>query len=492
MNAQPTPGSGASAGAASPMTRSDRPRHRAPSTTAVRYTTRVSERGVSRFARRLALVSLAGFALRVAYVLLFRVQHVPLLGDSYFFSEGANLLARGHGFVEPLAGEQSANHPPLYVLWLALSSVVDPHSTTSQELHMLWSCVLGTGTVVVSGLAGREVCGPRCGLVVAGVAAVYPGLWVWDGMLFSETMAQFTVALVILLAYRFWRHPSAKRAVWLGFGCGLAALSRSELILSVPFVLVPLALRCRTVVLSRRLFLAAFGALAVALTLAPWVALNLSRFKEPVYLSTNFGGTLAAANCDATYYGNDIGYKNYLCAQRLFEAAERADPSWFSLDVSQKDSAVRKRSLRYVRSHLSRLPAVIAARLARITGFYRREQEISADRVFYKREKALAEAASWSFYVAAGAAVAGGLVLLRRRTPVFPLVAFPIIILVSVTVTFGQDRYRAPAEVALIVLSAVAVDALITRGTAVARQRRRGNGDAPASSSSLAGESSGR
>ena len=415
------------------------------------------------FAHWLTLVGIVALVLRVSYVVLFRFEHVPLQGDSYFFSQGANLLAAGHGFVEPLSGVQSANHPPLYLLWLAIVSVLDPHSPTSQGVQMLWSCVLGTGTVVVCGLAGREVLGPRCGLVAAALAAVYPGLWVWDGMLFSETMAQFTVAVVILMAYRFWHSPSRGRAIWLGVTCGLAALARSELVLTVPLLLAPLALCCRNLAFSRRLVLMGIGGAAATLTLLPWIAFNLSRFEKPVYISSNFGPTLAAANCDATYYGNDLGYKNYQSARRIFDAAERADPRWRQRDVSEQDAEVRKLTMRYVRAHTGRLPAVIAVRWARVVGLYRRRREVVAARVFYKRERPLAEITSWSYYGAAALAIAGGIMLRRRRIPVFPLVAFPVIILISVAVTFGQDRYRAPADVALLVLAAVAVDSLAGR-----------------------------
>ena len=205
------------------------------------------------------------------------------------------------------------------------------------------------------------------------------------------------------------------------------------------------------------------GGAAAALTLFPWIAFNLSRFEKPVYISSNFGPTLAAANCDATYYGNDLGYKNYQCAERIFDAAERADPRWRRRDVSQQDAAVRKLTMRYVRAHSGRLPAVIAVRWARVVGLYERGREVVAARVFYKRERPLAEVTSWSYYGAAALAIAGGIMLRRRRVPVFPLVAFPVIILISVAVTFGQDRYRAPADVALLVLAAVAVDSLAGR-----------------------------
>ena len=55
------------------------------------------------FELTLALLGLAGFALRVGYVLAFRRSVVPLAGDAYYYSAGADLIPAGRGFIEPLA-----------------------------------------------------------------------------------------------------------------------------------------------------------------------------------------------------------------------------------------------------------------------------------------------------------------------------------------------------------------------------------------------------
>ena len=48
-----------------------------------------------------------------------------------------------------------------------------------------------------------------------------------------------------------------------------------------------------------------------------------------------------------------------------------------------------------------------------------------------------------------------GAVRLRRRgTPIFPLLAPILVVTLSVALTFGQLRYRAPAEPALVLLVA--------------------------------------
>jgi heme A synthase len=141
------------------------------------------------------------------------------------------------------------------------------------------------------------------------------------------------------------------------------------------------------------------------------------------------------------------------------------------MDPSERDEAVRREALRYVRENRDRLPVVVAARWGRITGLFHPRQEIAFDQFFSQRDRWVAESTLYSYYVIAALAVGGALVLRGRRVPLLPLVAFPVIVLVSVAITFAQSRYRAPAEAALVVLAAVAVDAAVQR--LVARRRAR-------------------
>jgi 4-amino-4-deoxy-L-arabinose transferase-like glycosyltransferase len=420
------------------------------------------------------VVSLVGLALRVGYVLVFRQSRVPMGNDSFFYSGGANLLAQGHGFIQPhrlaIRGlvEQAADHPPLYTLWLTIASLVDPAQTTSQVTHMLWSCVLGAGTVVLCGLLGRRVAGPRAGLVAAAVAAVYPNLWVHDGMLLAETMSIFTVTLVLWSGYRFWDEPTAGRAAWLGFCGGLAALTRPEFLLTLPLLLLPLVAILRTAPWRHRLGWLTVGGTTALATLAPWVAFNFSRFEEPVYMSTNFAVTMAAANCDSTYYGDLIGYKDWNCAVQAHEAASARNPDWDEFDASQRDQQLRPEVARYVRDRIKRASVVAVARMARVLKLYGVGQEVDFDNLRHGQERGVVYAGLASWYVLAGLAVAGAVTLRRRRdVPVFPLLAVPAIVLVAVAVTFGQTRYRAPAEPAVVVLAAVAIDAGVSRRRAV-------------------------
>ncbi len=58
-------------------------------------------------------------------------------------------------------------------------------------------------------------------------------------------------------------------------------------------------------------------------------------------------------------------------------------------------------------------------------------------------------------FAGAGAAIAR-----RRKITVYPLLMLPLMVVLTVTFTIGSVRYRAPAEIALVVLVAVGINAV--------------------------------
>ena len=175
------------------------------------------------WATGLALIALLGLAVRLVYILGFRYPMVAG-GHAFYYQAGANLLVEGHGFIQPTDyfqehwTVQAAEHPPPYILYLAIPSIVGPKSVLA---HQLATCLLGVATVVLMGYAGRRIVGPKTGLAAAFLAAVYPNFWANDGLVLSETLAQLTIVIVILLAYRFWERRDRASALWLGVGLGL-------------------------------------------------------------------------------------------------------------------------------------------------------------------------------------------------------------------------------------------------------------------------------
>jgi hypothetical protein len=416
------------------------------------------ERWAARFVPGLVVLAVAGAVFRVVFVLAARRDYY-VWGDSLFYHGSAHLVADGVGWLNPLdhrAGltAEAADHPPLYIAYLALWSWLGVRSPMG---HILVSCALGVLTIVVIGLAGRRIAGPRVGLVAAALALVYPNVWSHDTMILSETVAILTVALFILVVYRFRDRPSIGSAALLGLLLGLMAMSRAELLLLSLLVVVPVMLSRRAVPVGRRLAWIAVAAAASIATLAPWVLHNLSRFEEPVYLSAGFEITLSTATCDLTYYGEFTGYWNMQCPIGVLDAKGLNRQN---SDQSERSEVLLDETVDYIRDNAGRVPAVVAARVGRIAGLYRPIQQAQLDVFPEGRDRWVAYSGLAMWYPLAVLAVGGAVALRRRRIPIYPLVGPFVVVLAVVVTTFATNRYRAAAEGALCLLAAAGVVAL--------------------------------
>jgi 4-amino-4-deoxy-L-arabinose transferase-like glycosyltransferase len=415
----------------------------------------------------LVAIALVGLGLRVGYVFLYR-RHASPTGDAFFYHYQANLLVAGKWFINPYQyfyfrhAVPAADHPPLWTLVLALASLIGLKSFFAQ---ILWSCVVGSVAVWLVGLAGKEVMGPRTGLIAAAIAALYPNFWISDGSLLSETLVLLLTALIVWTFFRLWNRPSIPRAAWLGCACALAALARSELVLLVPLFVVGAGLLVRGQRVRRRLVLAVITAVAAGVTLVPWWAYNQTRFSDSVPLSSQLGVTLATANCKTTYYGKLLGYWSLGCALAV-HTTKGADPS-------VQDHEYRQAAIRYAEHHKSRLPVVAAARLGRELDLYRPRQQINLEWTILGRPRLPAYIGLGVYYLCAVLAVGGAVVLRRRRIVITPFVFLIAVTMLVAVATFGQTRYRTALDAAIVILAAVAVDRLASRTESTRRPRGR-------------------
>jgi hypothetical protein len=325
----------------------------------------------------LLTIALLGLVLRIVYVLGW---HHPALvvGDAYYYHHGANLLADGKGFPDPYiwAGQhklvQNAQHPPLYIIVLAIPSLLGLRSFLD---HQLFSCLIGAGSILLVGLAGRRIIGPRAGLVAAGIAAIYPEFWMNDALVLSETLSIFLSAAVIVAAYRFADRRTLGRAAVLGVLIALAALARAELILLAVLVVVPLTLLPRRGFREewrRRVAALLAAAAACVLVIAPWTAYNMTRFHHVEFISSGLGPTLYVANCPSTWDGPRKGWWDYTCITSV-----PLPPG----DASDQDIAFRKQAETFIKHHKSQLPGEIVARVGRVWAFYRVNQQLTFDTI---------------------------------------------------------------------------------------------------------------
>src|SRR4029079_5223999 len=152
------------------------------------------------------------------------------------------------------------------------------------------------------------------------------------------------------------------------------------------------------------------------------------RFEHPVFLSSQLEATLAGANCDATYYGSGLG----LLANCLGEVDLHDDQS-----VTAR--TLRHRAFDYIGDHKSRVPLVAAARVGRVAGVYRPSQQVAVTGALEDRERPVAIAILVSWYALVPCALAGGVVLGRRRLTWWPLVVLPALSFATIAATYGTN-----------------------------------------------------
>jgi hypothetical protein len=230
--------------------------------------------------------------------------------------------------------------------------------------------------------------------------------------------------------------PTAGRAALLGAAVALAALTRSEALLMLPLLVLPL-LRTRA-----GLRAAAVSAVALVVVLTPWSVHTWSTFDQPVAISTNAGSAIGGANCRQTYFGDQLGGWRPQCLPDRGRGNE-----------AEHMAGLRRDGLRYARHHAGRLPVVLAVRLARVWNVY---DPLQLPEGRSARAEKLGVA---MFFLLVPLAAAGALIIRRRPIDLWILLVPVVLVCATALLTYGNQRFRAPAELTLVVLAAIALDA---------------------------------
>ncbi len=405
-----------------------------------------------RFLLVLAALLVVAFAVRTGFVMAV-ARHDDKFYDAAWYELVADGVARGDGFVDPFTRIHDPNatpgptaqHPPLTSLVLVPVAWVAGESQLAMRFTMV---VLGTVTVGLIGLLARRLAGDAAGLVAAGLAAVYPYLWVNDGLIMSETISALLVVAAMYTTYSLFDRGRLRTALVLGVLCGLATLARAELVLLAPLLLLPVVFGRGGELRGMRVQAVGAVVLGAVVVVTPWVAYNRARFDEPTFVSTNDGIAMLGSNCDAAYYGGGLGLTNLLPGVCLPEEPPPGDDS-----VAAR--IYRDEAIDYMRDHAGRVPVVVGARIGRNWGLFRPTDmvEFNANE---GRPRGVTRAGMWFYYPILLLAVAGTVLAVRRRIRVWPLLAPAVIVTVGTVLSYGQTRFRVPAEPSLVILASVA------------------------------------
>ena len=429
-----------------------------------------------RFLVALGAIALAALVVRVVFIVVVDPT-VPALGDASAYRLLAEQLAHGQGYIRPFDNlllhvhRPTAEYPPLFPLLLSIPVRLGLHSVEQLRIFIAF---VGAGTVALVGLLGRRVASPVVGLVAAALAAVYPMLFLPEATLMAESLYAALVTMVLLAAYRAFDDPSAPRFVVLGLAIGLATLTRAEGLLLGIVVVVPLGFWLRALPVRVRVGRVAVALAVAVAVLVPWTIRNAIRFHTFIPVSNNVSTLIDGANCDATYYGPQIGLWRETFsqpttggsaatgsatvpqAQACFEGFDIADPHF---DEAQAARTHTSAGLNYARDHKRTLPKVAIVRVLRTWGAYAPRQQVAFESL-EGRPRAWQLRGTVMYWIVLPFAIAGAVVLRRRRRLLWPLADTAVTVTLVAAATYGQQRFRIAAEPAILVLAGVVVDAL--------------------------------
>jgi len=419
---------------------------------------------VHRFHVSLAAVAALGLVGRLLFV---RTEaSVRFLTDEFWFMVEARRLFSAKLFTDPVFGYPTALHGPLGVLAYAPFAWLWPNASSGLRYV---SVLLGTVAIVVVGLVGRRFGGDRVGLLAAVVAALTPDLLMASGLIGDDALAALLFVCVIGVTYAALERWTWRHAIALGVLLGLLTLCFTGSLELAAALLVGLAFhhhRRRTEAAARlggtTASLLATAVLLVVLT--PWMAFNYHRFDGSIVLTTELGQTLNQSNNAGTYFqGPSFGYQTILPPPVSATPAQHlSEPT---MDRLERDSA-----LRYARAHWSRLVYVLPLRALWEWSLWRPSLVAQREELMGFR--------SWTGDVQAvgtwlllGLGAAGLWVLRRRRTPIWPLVTLLVLATANGVAFTPSYRYRMGGIIALVLMSAVAIDAGLARQTASSHVR---------------------
>jgi hypothetical protein len=379
-------------------------------------------------------------------------KRATLWSGARYVARQAKELVRGEWFVGSThALIPTALHPPLPTLLIGMADVA---SISGATLHMIFLALLFGVSVGLAGMTVRDLAGGRAGVLAALIFATFPFLWVNPATLGAETVVIFVTALLVWSSLRFWNQPSGPHAAVVGFGLGLAALTRTDLIGLVVLVGLPLALLVRDTSWRGRLrYLAIIAALFVV-AVSPWVIRNQTHIGRSSVLSDDYGPVLVGANCPTTSIGPLEGWWSEKCVA--------AGPGSGTSETRADRNDIHVARV-YISHHLGDTVGVAAVRLGRLWNVYRPLQGAQLERAV-GRPAWVSRLGLWYFYILVPVAVYGAVILRRRRALLFPLVAMILLSSVTALVAYGDARFAVEADVALAMLGGVGLDAAAQAG----------------------------
>jgi 4-amino-4-deoxy-L-arabinose transferase-like glycosyltransferase len=236
----------------------------------------------------------------IVAAVLIRVGIRLAFGEQYFWKNSysvyyvlAENVVSGKGFCFET---KCAWLPPLYPLFLAISAA----AKKSYLLVIVPQALMGAGTALCVFLIGRHIFNVRVGILACGIAAFYPYYVMHDTALQDTGMVTLLTALSIWLLLRASKVNRNRDWFLAGLALGSIALTRASMAPVVGVGLLWCAVWGASGNFSERLGKSLSLALAVILTVGPWLTRTYHLTGAPV-VNSQTGWALWMGNNPDTF-----------------------------------------------------------------------------------------------------------------------------------------------------------------------------------------------
>ncbi len=217
----------------------------------------------------------------------------------------ARNIADGNGYVHPSTNEPTAYRPPLYPLVLSVITYFGGAVGTIAVLHL----ALGTATVLLTWSIGRQLGLARASYFAAALVAVDPLLLKYTTLAMSETAGTFLATLLLACSVNAMQRLAWSNALVCGFVLGLSVLCRPVLwvfaaLMGVWWLGNAVRSRARSEergLTGTRTRFFGVAAVAVAVTVSPWLVRNRIVLGRAILTTTHGGYTLVLGNNPVFY-----------------------------------------------------------------------------------------------------------------------------------------------------------------------------------------------
>ena len=423
-----------------------------------------------------ALLVLSALVLRTGVVLA-DSGYVPY-HDAFDYDRHARSIAAGDGYPPSQYvrdGGPTGLRAPAYPYFLGGVYALSGDSWVAGRLA---NAALGALAVLLLLLTAEAIWGRRVGLVVAGLAAVFPPLVLLSRDLLSESLFIVLLLGAVLCVFTFRRSRAVRWAAAAGALCGLAALTRSVgFALLIPLLLGVWVVRPR--LRLRALAAPATATLCTALVVAPWTIRNAAEFGRFIPVTTGTGFTMAGTYNQASFRddADPAAWRSPVIAPgyaHLFHTP--------GVDEATLDSTLRREASSFAWQHPAYVAQATGENLLRL--FYLTGGAVIGLGNRPVNQRGIGSGSSPLEHVGLAVAVALALVGVfaivrserqadaepgRRRIPCGPLFLWliPIFLILAAAPFNGLPRYRLPADPFLLILAAIGVvwawDRLVAR-----------------------------